>query len=103
MVVETQERIPSPEEISKDSILDSIKFTEEEINSLKSLQVQVDRNTLQLGRINLSKLQLEQQENQIKNEILKLSEEEKELAKSLSDKYGRGSLDIETGTFTPTE
>tara|TARA_R110001592_G_scaffold9089_2_gene48772 strand:+ start:485 stop:784 length:300 start_codon:yes stop_codon:yes gene_type:complete len=99
MAIETQERIPSPEEISKDPV----KFTEEEINALKNLQVQMDRNTLQLGRINLSKLQLEQQENQIKDNILGLSEDEKELAKNLSDKYGRGSLDIETGTFTPTE
>ena len=27
----------------------------------------------------------------------------KELAKTLSDKYGKGSLDIETGIFTPVE
>ena len=37
----------------------------------------------------------------IKAEIKKIETEEQELAKSLSDKYGRGSLDIETGTFTP--
>ena len=37
-------------------------------------------------------------------EILQYIEnEEKELAQKLSDKYGRGSLDIETGTFTPAE
>ena len=36
-------------------------------------------------------------------EIKKIENEERELAQKLSDKYGRGSLDIETGTFTPAE
>ena len=38
-----------------------------------------------------------------KDEVKKIENEERELAQKLSDKYGRGSLDIETGTFTPAE
>ena len=30
-------------------------------------------------------------------------QEEKKLADKLSKKYGQGSLDVETGTFTPTK
>jgi hypothetical protein len=44
-----------------------------------------------------------EQEELVKDEINKIEKEEQDLAKTLSDKYGRGSLDIETGTFTPTE
>ena len=30
-------------------------------------------------------------------------DEESKIAKKLSDKYGKGSIDLQTGTFTPTE
>jgi len=99
MAVETNERIPSPEELKKDPVT----FTEEEINNLKSLQVQMDQNVLALGRLNLTKLRMEESENQLKEEIRRLTSEERELANTLSTKYGKGSLDIETGTFTPAE
>ena len=94
-----KETIPSPEEIKGE-----IKqFTPEELNNLKSFQTRLDQVLSQLGRIQLSKIKLDEQENLIKDEIKKIETEEQELAKTLSDKYGRGSLDIETGAFTPVE
>ena len=38
-----------------------------------------------------------------RDDLLQIEKEEQELAQTLSDKYGKGSLDIETGTFTPIE
>ena len=57
----------------------------------------------QLGRVHLSKIKLNEQENMLKDEIKKIEREEQELAQTLTSKYGKGSLDIETGTFTPIE
>tara|TARA_B100000963_G_C22153636_1_gene462867 strand:+ start:150 stop:440 length:291 start_codon:yes stop_codon:yes gene_type:complete len=94
-----EEKIPSPEEIKNEPQ----KFTQEEINSLKSFQTRLDNVITQFGRINLSRIKLDEQENLLKDEVKKIENEEKELAQKLSDKYGRGSLDIETGTFTPAE
>ena len=94
-----KETIPSPEEIKGEVK----QFTPEELNNLKSFQTRLDQVLSQLGRVHLSKIKLNEQEDLIKAEIKKLENEEQELAKSLSDKYGRGSLDIETGTFTPAE
>ena len=94
-----EEKIPSPQEIKGEVK----KFTQEEITSLKNFQVKTDQLVNQLGRIYLSKIKLNEQEDLLKNEIQKIEREEQELAKSLSDKYGRGSLDINTGTFTPVE
>mgnify|MGYP001290863860 FL=1 len=91
------EKIPSPEEIKNEPQ----KFTQEELDSLKGFQTRLDQILSQLGRVHLSKIKLNEQEDLIKAEIKKIETEEQELAKSLSDKYGRGSLDIETGTFTP--
>ena len=94
-----KETIPSPEEIKGEVK----QFTSEELTNLKSFQSRLDQVLSQLGRVHLSKMKLNEQEDLIKAEIKKIETEEQELAKALSDKYGRGSLDIETGTFTPTE
>ena len=90
-------KIPSPEEIKNEPQ----KFTQEELDNLKGFQTRLDQILSQLGRVHLSKIKLNEQEDFIKAEIKKIETEEQELAKTLSDKYGRGSLDIETGTFTP--
>ena len=94
-----EEKIPSPEEI-KGKIK---KFTQEEINSLKSFQTRIEQVLAQLGRVHYSKIKLNEQENVLKSEIQKIEKEEQELAQTLSDKYGKGSLDIETGSYTPIE
>ena len=94
-----EEKIPSPEEIKNEPQ----KFTQEEINSLKGFQTRLDNIITQFGKINLSRIKLDEQENLLKDEVKKIENEERELAQKLSDKYGRGSLDIETGTFTPAE
>ena len=94
-----EEKIPSPKEITGEVQ----KFTKEEIDNLRNFQASMDQVLLQLGRIHLSKNKLNEQEDILKSEIKKLETEEVELARSLSEKYGKGSLDIETGTFTPIE
>ena len=49
-----EEKIPSPEEIKGEVK----KFTEEEINTLRSFQSRMDQVINQLGRVNLSKIKL---------------------------------------------
>ena len=51
----------------------------------------------------LTKIRLEEQEAALKAYVKNLEEEEAKIAKDLSDKYGKGSIDIETGEFTPIE
>ena len=94
-----EEKIPSPQEIKGEVK----KFTQEELNSLKNFQIRLEQVVSQLGRVHLSKIKLDEQEDLLKAEIKNIEKEEQELAKTLSDKYGKGSLDIETGTFTPIE
>ena len=53
-----------------------------------------------LGNINFSFIRNKERDFVDKEERLR-EEEEQKLASNLSDKYGKGSLDIETGTFTP--
>ena len=79
------------------------KFSKEELEQLTTLQSKSQNATLQFGQLYLSKIRLEEQETALKAYVKSLEEEEAKIAKSLSDKYGKGSIDIETGEFTPSE
>ena len=79
------------------------KFTEEELKSLTNLQTKSQNTTLQFGQLYLAKIRLDEQETALKNYAKSIVEEEANLAKELSDKYGKGSINIDTGEFTPIE
>ena len=72
------------------------QLTQEELQQVKDLQDQVQQATLQLGNVEVRKIQL-------KETILNLQQAEEQLAKTLSDKYGVGTLDIDTGKITVVE
>ena len=81
---------------------DAIKFTEDELKSLQTLQGTYQQITLAYGQLSISRLALEEREAGIKKALLDTKEKENDLAKSLTEKYGKGTLNIETGEFTPT-
>ena len=79
------------------------KFSKEELETLTSLQVRTQNITMRLGQLYISKHRLKQQEETLTTYLKNLEEEESKLAENLSNKYGKGSIDIETGEFTPSE
>ena len=95
----TEEKIPSPSDLKKSPV----QFTNDEITKLRTLQSKFNNATIQFGQLKISQLKLEESETILKKALAELENEETTLAKSLTEKYGKGSLDIETGTFTPAE
>ena len=95
----TEQQIPSPEDLKKGPV----QFTNEEITKLRNLQAKFSNATVQFGQLKLSQIKLEESEKLLKEALINLEKEETSLAKSLTEKYGKGTLDIETGTFTPAE
>ena len=99
-------KIPSPSDIanmSKDSkSTTSIKFSKEELGKISDLQLSMNQITTAFGQLKMSEIQIEKQTKYLDSELKKLREEEQKIAKELSNKYGRGSLNIETGEFTPS-
>lgn len=79
------------------------KFSKEELEQLTTLQSKSQNATLQFGQLYLSKIRLEEQEVTLKAYVKELEKEETKIAKDLSDKYGKGSINIETGEFTPSK
>jgi len=84
------------------------KFTTEEIQEISKLQNRYQTAIFQLGELQIRKYSVEQElgniksvESKLQDEYLKIQQDESLLLKNLSDKYGEGSLNIKTGTFTP--
>ena len=89
---------------------EDIKFTEDEMTSLKQLQEDYTTKQEQLGQISVQRIllnqqidSLEQRQKQIEKEYVEVQQREQSLVKTLNDKYGQGQLDPNTGVFTPTK
>ena len=83
------------------------KFTEEEIKQIKDIQDSYFDIQNQFGQLSLAKLRAEQQlevfdtnEDNLKEEFIKIQTNEKTFLNGITEKYGEGSLDPETGVFT---
>ena len=83
------------------------KLTEEEIKQIKEMQAKYNQFVFELGSIevqlqnvNTTKSAIETEKNNIVEDIKKLGEREKELVKTLQEKYGNGNINIETGEIS---
>ena len=79
-----------------------VSFSEDELKELKDLRMSLNTLTFQLGQISVEKIRLEESKNTLKNQLKTLEKKQISIAKKLSSKYGKGSIDIETGTFIPS-
>lgn len=80
----------------------NIKFTEEEMKTLQDLQKSHNDATLAFGSVYLQKKQLEELEVGLNNEFQTLKTRENSFMADVVKKYGEGSVDPNTGIFTPT-
>ena len=85
-----------------------IKFSDEELQSLRSLQEGYQEKSAQFGQLKVQKLLIQQQldaleetEVQFESDYSDLQKQEQEIVKQLNEKYGPGNLDPATGVFTP--
>lgn len=87
---------------------EEVKFTDDEMTKLKEVQdgyakIAFDAGQLFLERTNvLSRLEeLDSIELQSREKHKELREKERQFTKELTDKYGNGELNPQTGVFTP--
>jgi hypothetical protein len=79
------------------------KLTDEEIQKINDLQLKQNALVTELGQVNLAKLNLEERENKAREFYGELLVEEITLSKELTDKYGAGQINLETGEITITQ
>ncbi len=94
-----QQKVPTPQEVKQSPQA----FTEQELNQLKDLRSKLNKVTSQFGQLTISKIKIQETENSLKTQLSALEKQETDLAKVLSNKYGKGTINIETGNFTPVE
>ena len=87
---------------------DDIKFSEEEMKSLRDLQDSYTKKQAELGQVSVQRILLNQQidtlderQTQLESEYTQVQQQEQDLVKKLNEKYGPGQLNPETGVFTP--
>ena len=95
----TKTKIPTPHEIASSPTI----IPSQDIDKIKKLQEDLTSIGTQFGQIKIAKMKLEDQEIVLKKQLDLLTKEENSIAKAFTDKYGKGSLDVETGEFIPTE
>ena len=83
------------------SIVTEKKFlTTEELQTLKTIQNGTQSVILELGEVELLKIQLENRYQDAKIYLANLSTQEREFTQSLSETYGKVNIDPETGEIT---
>ena len=79
------------------------QFTQEEVNLLQDIQKEMDQIIIRFGQISINKEALKSQEVVLREQLTQLKVKEQNLAKTLSDKYGKGTFDLETNKFNPAD
>jgi hypothetical protein len=83
------------------SIVTEKKFlTTEELQTLKTIQNGTQSVILELGEVELLKIQLENRYQDAKIYLANLSTQEREFTQSLSEIYGKVNINPETGEIT---
>lgn len=81
--------------------MENKKLTQEELQQIEAVKQKSQAVVQELGQIELSKLNLKSRRESVLAFLEELKQEEKALAEALETAYGKGSIDLEKGEFTP--
>ena len=82
---------------------DPIKFTPEEIQEIQDLQQLYTTVITQAGQVHLEEITLHERKGQVEANFGEVKRKEQEILSNLNTKYGEGSINLETGEFTPVD
>ena len=82
---------------------EEVKFTEEELKQVQDIQRSYQSVQNQFGQLKMAQIRLDEQEIELENSLKSIQDNENKFLDGITKKYGDGSLNPETGVFTPTE
>ena len=82
---------------------EDIKFSEDELKKIMEIRTSYAEITNRFGQIQLTKYNLQKQEEQAEIDFESIMVKEQEVLQGITDKYGPGTLDPNTGVFTPSK
>lgn len=83
--------------------MENQKLTQEELQQITDLQSKNNAIVAELGEIELIRLNVDARRAQAEAFLAELREEETALGNSLNEKYGNGSINLQTGEFVAEE
>jgi hypothetical protein len=81
--------------------MEKIVFTQEEIQRFRQLQQTRDQLTIDFGYVEYQIQELELQKENLIDLLSELKKQETQISQEIESKYGKGSINLETGEFTP--
>ena len=75
------------------------KITPEELKSLKNIQDTQEALVLKFGELEFQIQNLELEKEKLVGQLENYKNKEKKLAEQLTEKYGKGTINVEKGTF----
>ena len=82
---------------------EEVKFTKEELTQVKNIQENYASIQNKFGQLKLTKIRIANEEVTLEDSLKNIQNEEQKFLDGITKKYGQGSLNPETGVFTPTE
>jgi len=89
---------------------EEVKFTEEELKQIKSIQEEYYNVQLEYGNLTIIRNRLEkdlnianENESNLNKKFEEIQDEEKKFLDEVTKKYGRGTLNPETGVFSKSK
>ena len=76
---------------------------EEELTALKNIQKQSTALRDAFAQLKIDQLALEDREEELENYHRQLQKASSDLGKQFDNNYGKGSINLDTGEFTPSE
>ena len=82
---------------------EAVKFTEEEMSQIQGIQQSYANIQNQFGQLKMAQIRLDEQEVELEESLKSIQTEESKFLDGITEKYGQGSLNPETGVFTPNK
>ena len=82
---------------------EDIKFSDDELKQITEIRTNYAEITNRFGQIQLTKYNLQKQTEQAEIDFESIKIKEQEILQKITEKYGPGTLDPNTGVFTPSE
>ena len=79
--------------------MSTTKLSQEELQQLRNFQRSENEITFSLGQIELRKVFLEKDKQNLQKQYQSLLQDREKAGKELQEKYGEGNIDLEKGEF----
>jgi hypothetical protein len=80
---------------------DTVKFNDGELKEIREVQNLYNTVVFQAGQVYLDEITLHDRKGQVEANLQEVKKREQEIVSKLTTTYGQGSINLETGEFTP--